>query len=678
MVFKRKSLQSAWGSYFTIRVGVILLGAGMYTLLPTPAQAQTSAGEEMAGANSPELLRLPRTAAHTVIRAQMPERSVQTEPVKISIEGFEVEGHPEISEEKLTELLLPLKGEELTLPEFEERIHAVANYLRENGNPNATVSISKARLREGIVAMVIDGLNPRPAEKAPATVQVNNFNVTGTTLASSEEYDALLAPWKDEPMTFEQLQQLPVQVAGLLRGKGYVLAQAWLPPQRVDDGTLEIAVIDGKVDGTLNSGGVVVEGAAARVSPQMVKRFVAEGVSPDEPIMVSDLDKSLRLLDELPGVASVNSTLIPGSRPGTTQVQVNVDEANLLSGSVWADNYGGVYTGRNQLSAHIDLNSPSGHGEQYNLDLSKSSGMQLVKIGGSMPVGARGTRIGLSASSMTLDIDPTMVPINLNSESTVVSLFANVPMARSETYNNTLSGFWEFKHHENVTPDFKLDDRKISMGTVAWVGNAVDSKGGVMAWNAGGSFGWLDLSGEPGYQAVDAATANSEGTFARANWELARRARINYGNWSYYTAFKGQLANKNLDGAEKFQLGGPAGVRAYPVGEGLGDNGWLLTAELRHSLGTSRLGEASLFGFADMGGVTQYADPWSGSLGAGQPNTYSLKGAGIGATISGQHASLSVSAAHKLGDNPNPTTNNNDADGTNDPVRIWVIGNIEF
>ena len=46
-------------------------------------------------------------------------------------------------------------------------------------------------------------------------------------------------------------------------------------------------------------------------------------------------------------------------------------------------------------------------------------------------------------------------------------------------------------------------------------------------------------------------------------------------------AFSGQLSYQNLDPSEQFYLGGPAGVRAYPVSSNGGSTGQLLTTELR-------------------------------------------------------------------------------------------------
>ncbi len=66
--------------------------------------------------------------------------------------------------------------------------------------------------------------------------------------------------------------------------------------------------------------------------------------------------------------------------------------------------------------------------------------------------------------------------------------------------------------------------------------------------------------------------------------------------------FKAQLSSGNLDSSSKFSLGGPAGVRAYPVGEGSGDQGLQLSLEARRAMGASGTGLA----FFDLGGVLHF------------------------------------------------------------------------
>jgi hemolysin activation/secretion protein len=92
----------------------------------------------------------------------------------------------------------------------------------------------------------------------------------------------------------------------------------------------------------------------------------------------------------------------------------------------------------------------------------------------------------------------------------------------------------------------------------------------------------------------------------------------------------GQAANKNLSSSEKFSLGGPNAVRAYPVGEGAGDEGILAIAEVRYSPGVRIAGgDLGLAAFFDYGYVHVLKNaPVGGVL--NDTNKRSVSGAGVG------------------------------------------------
>jgi hemolysin activation/secretion protein len=112
-------------------------------------------------------------------------------------------------------------------------------------------------------------------------------------------------------------------------------------------------------------------------------------------------------------------------------------------------------------------------------------------------------------------------------------------------------------------------------------------------------------------------------------------------------------------------------VRAYPVGEAGGDNGWVGTAELRRELRIGNGIAAQLIGFVDYGRVEQHERLWAGALG-GQPNSYSLGGAGVGANLAGERWTLRASWAHAVGHNDGRSAAGRDADGRSDRQRFWL------
>lgn len=117
---------------------------------------------------------------------------------------------------------------------------------------------------------------------------------------------------------------------------------------------------------------------------------------------------------------------------------------------------------------------------------------------------------------------------------------------------------------------------------------------------------------------------------------------------SLYAGFNGQLASKNLDNSEKMGLGGMNAVRAYPEGEAYGDQGYVLTVEVRKDLPKfydQIPGQMQLVGFIDTGRVNTDKTTWTN-----EDNTRTLSGAGVGINwMDYNNFAMKLAYAHKLG-----------------------------
>jgi len=617
-----------------------------------------------------------------VIRAATAKTPVK-ESVRLSLEGFRVEGDPRLMPEALDGILAPWKGRSLSFPEYEQAIHAVAAYLRKNGHPGAEVRMSRAMVGQGTVMIAIEGLSPTVPAIASAEVtpkvEVKSFKFSGATLAPEAELQALLANLSGKPLTAAEMEQAAQSVANHLRAKGYPLVQAYLPPQRVDGGVIEIAVQEGRLDANSGNNGLTISGGGARVKPEVMEAFLIRGAKPDSPLRMADLERAVLLANDLPGVKSVKTEIQPGTQAGTTQIKATVEEARVVGATVAVDNYGSRYTGEGRILGQLQLNSPAGYGEQYSLNTINSSNMQSVRVGAQAPIGSSGFRVGASYLDMTSKFGLTVAVLGLNSKAQVGNVFASYPLIRSAETNLNATASYDDKHFITDLNWARENDRRVKIGTLALSGDLLDRWGGQTRWSTSVGVGNTDLSAHALNQSVDAVTAQTQGSFTKTGWQATRSAALpGSTKWSWQVAMSGQGASKNLDSSEKFQLGGPSGVRAYPVGEGLGDKAVLATAEIGYRVGETRLGVAQLFGFYDAGWITQFASPWTGALPT-RPNSYSLKGAGFGGSLNfGDKGGVKLMWANKIGSNPNPTVSNTDADGQTKSGRVWIIGNIVF
>jgi hemolysin activation/secretion protein len=132
----------------------------------------------------------------------------------------------------------------------------------------------------------------------------------------------------------------------------------------------------------------------------------------------------------------------------------------------------------------------------------------------------------------------------------------------------------------------------------------------------------------------------------------ARRLQRLSDNLSLLGALSLQRASKNLTSSEKFSLGGPNAVRAYPVAEGSGDEGMVFQAELRYVLSAYKPlgGDLTLMTFWDYGQSKLNRKP----INTDSPNYRSIAGYGVGASLGKEGNFLARVSASWAGDEEVP------------------------
>ena len=103
------------------------------------------------------------------------------------------------------------------------------------------------------------------AETAPA-VNVERFVFTGQTLLDSGQLDAAVAAFKGR-RTLEELRRAAEAVQRLYAEAGYAGVVAYVPPQTGSDGTITIAVVEGRIARITVPGASAERAAAAARQP---------------------------------------------------------------------------------------------------------------------------------------------------------------------------------------------------------------------------------------------------------------------------------------------------------------------------------------------------------------------------------------------------------------------------
>ncbi len=505
-------------------------------------------------------------------------------------------------------------------------------------------------------------------------VLVKGFRFSGRFegLATEAELQELVKKQVGKELGFAELQQLVGQITNYLREKkGFLLARAYLPKQDVTAGIVEIAVIAGRIDGKVR----IDLKDPYRIRASFLQGMADRAVPGDSPVRMEQIERAVLLMNDLPGLNS-QASLEPGGVPGTTRLVVSAAEGRLFHGVISGDNYGDRYTGAWRGTGQLAVYDPTGFGDNLNLAFTGAANLLQGRAGYAIPVGASGLTGNFSYTYLSYKLGEELASLNAKGRADTFAAGVSYPLIRSRRASIWAGLGAEYYVLGDEANDVKTRDRKIPVGNLSVTASFYDSFGGggltnVNIYCYGGS---VDLSGGESNKTVDAAGPDTAGGFSRGTYSLGRLQRVT--SWlALFGSVRGQLASGNLDSSQKFILGGPGGIRAYPVGEAPGDEGHAGTVEARLDLPFMPAWATSqLVGFFDAGWIDLHKRLWAGAVNsASGRNDYVLAGGGGGLNISKPGLySFRISYAHKIGPNDGCSTTGMDADNRSDNGRFWL------
>jgi hemolysin activation/secretion protein len=533
-------------------------------------------------------------------------------------------------------------------------------------------------LRQTEQALKTPKKSPRlPARKATPstvksstaeTVQVNSFKFVGNTLISSDKLNSALASFTNRPLTLAQLQEAANAATTIYREAGWTV-RTFLPKQEIDSGIVTLQIVEAVFGGATLQSATPQRIDAARLL-DMAEANLVKG----QPLHANDIDRTLLLLDDLPGV-SISGNLVPGQRDGETDLAISAADEAWFTGNASIDNQGSRSTGTERLSMNLSINSPARMGDALTLNALKTQGSDYQRAGYTVPVGYSGWRAGINASHLNYDVlDSYQTNAGTHGTADTTGVDASYPLVRSQLFNLNTSIAYARKRFDNYAANLLSSNYKVSASTLSVSGNQIDNWGNGGVTNASIQFtsGHVDRTNSADFNSDQAASGlKTHGDYSKLSLSLSRLQTLT-SDLSFFAAATHQAANKNLDSSEKIYLGGANGVRAYPSSEAGGSEGHTFTAELRQRLGPQWL----LTGFYDYGRVTTNKNNYN----AANPNSYNLQGYGTSVAWQGiQNVEVKATLSQRMGNNPaaNSTTGM-DGDKTKKVTRVWLSTSIAF
>lgn len=415
---------------------------------------------------------------------------------------------------------------------------------------------------------------PSEVPSSSDRITVERFEVIGSTVFSSEEFDKVTTPFTKRPISLAELFQVRTAITQLYLEKGYFTSGAFIPPQKLQSGVVQIQVVEGRLEE------IEVTGTTNLDSGYVRSRL---GIAAGPPLNRERLLTALQLLQLNPLIQSISAELTAGTRPGSNILQVQVSEAKAFGLQVALDNNRSPSVGSERRQLQISTANLTGLGDSLALSGTNTDGSNALDVSYTVPLSPYNTTLSFSygtSSSQVLERPFNILDITSGSRYYEVTLrqpliqtpsqelAVGLTGSRRESEARLLGGLIPF-------PTLGADDEGNTRISVLRFFQEFTQRSSqdVFALRSQFSLG-LDVLGTTAF----ASAPDSRFLAWRGQ---AQYVRLLAPDTLLLLRTDLQLADQPLVALEQFGLGGAQSVRGYRQDLLLADDGLFASAEVR-------------------------------------------------------------------------------------------------
>ncbi len=204
-----------------------------------------------------------------------------------------------------------------------------------------------SRPDELVIPLLTQDMQVAEAEKIKLTLKEVNFE--GNTVISSEELKNIFASSLSKEISVADLLALIKQTTIFYKEKGYVLSQAFLPEQKVDDkqnAKIKIGIIEGYI-----SKYVINSKILTPTTKKLIEQY-AEKLTAEKPLTRATLERYALFIDDIPG-SKIQLVFEQSETTGAADVEIIADNSKLVGFDLFTNNRGTRAIGPKEHSGSI-------------------------------------------------------------------------------------------------------------------------------------------------------------------------------------------------------------------------------------------------------------------------------------------------------------------------------------
>ena len=227
------------------------------------------------------------------------------------------------------------------------------------------------------------------------TFTLTKVNMDPSDILTEAEKETITGPYIGKTASLQDLYDMTTAINKLYEQKGYAICRAYLPPQRIHEGVVQIKLLEGK------TGNVTINGLHHTREGYVRNRIKLE------PGKVANTDILNDRLQRFNATNDVQLRILvhAGEKSGTTDYEIEaLEPKHNQAFSLYVDNHGYDTSGRWREGLFYTVRSVTGQRDALRLNYLRSEGTNLFGANYSMPVNNLGTMLDFDYGTNTTKV----------------------------------------------------------------------------------------------------------------------------------------------------------------------------------------------------------------------------------------------------------------------------------
>jgi hemolysin activation/secretion protein len=458
-----------------------------------------------------------------------------------------------------------------------------------------------------------------PSADVPQTITVSKFNVTGSTVFSAKDFAKITEKYTNRPISIAELFQVRSEITKFYVDKGYITSGALIPPQKLQDGVVEIRVLEGTLEEIKVNG-------VRRLNPGYVRSRLE--LATRKPLSRDRLLEGLQLLQINPLIANLSAELAAGTSPGSSILEVQIREAKTFNTPIVLDNGRSPSVGSFRRQVQVSEANLLGFGDSISASYTNTDGSNAYDLSYAVPINPRNGTFAISLGTSDNDvIERPFNELDIQSYSKYYELTLRQPVIQNPTQE--LSVGMSLTRRESKASLFNGEIPFPAIGADESGRTSVTALRFFQEWTQRDSRQVFAARSQfsIGLDALNSTINNASPDSSFYAWRgQAQWVRLLAPDTLMLIRGDLQFADRPLIPLEQFGLGGLQSVRGYRQDALLTDNGFFASAEVRLPIWRSNKSSPTLLQvvpFVDVGTA------WNRSNSQNLDNTLVSTGLGL-------------------------------------------------